>query len=63
MAILNYQRIINTDPGKFLGCKHPTQIILRLGDEHRSAYSSGPLPAISSYNPIYRMYNLSYNQL
>ena len=26
-------------------------------------YSYGPLPVISTYNPIYRMYNPIYNQL
>ena len=26
-------------------------------------YSYGPLPVISTYNPIYRMYNPTYNQL
>jgi len=28
-----------------------------------TAYSYGHLPVISTYNPIYRMYNLIYNQL
>ena len=27
------------------------------------SYSCGPLPVISTYNPIYRMYNPTYNQL
>ena len=27
------------------------------------SYSFGPLPVISTYNPIYRMYNPIYNQL
>jgi hypothetical protein len=26
-------------------------------------YSYGPLPVISTYNPIYRIYNPIYNQL
>ena len=26
-------------------------------------YSYGPLPVISTYNPIYNMYNPTYNQL
>ena len=27
------------------------------------SYSYGPLPVISTYNPVYRMYNPTYNQL
>ena len=30
---------------------------------HYNPYSYGPLPVISTYNPIYNMYNPTYNQL
>ena len=29
----------------------------------KTVYSYGPLPVIGTYNPIYRMYNPTYNQL
>ena len=33
------------------------------GSHSANRHSYGPLPVISTYNPIYRMYNPIYNQL
>ena len=33
------------------------------GNDPFHHYSYGPLPVISTYNPIYRMYNPTYNKL
>ena len=48
----------------YMSIFHPIKVPL-IGHVHRKAHSYGPLPVISTYNLIYRMYNpieiTSYN--
>ena len=40
-----------------------TSVEMQGSKELHERHSYGPLPVISTYNPIYRMYNPTYNQL
>ena len=55
--------VIFFTPGEFLVTVKEMAKLVNRTTTTRVYYSYGPLPVISTYNPIYRMYNPIYNQL